>query len=94
MMSSMNTNFVSIQCSKSQHSPDCAVNDAGGGLQQECFTEFVPASLQPTAIPSGLDRLKIIYGSLARRSSAWGAKDPGLNTSGKTDFRRARMIDK
>ena len=38
------------------------------------LTEFVPANLQPKAIPSGLDRLKITYGSLARRSSVWGPK--------------------
>jgi len=37
------------------------------------LSEFVPANLQPTAIPSRLDRLEITYGSLA-------------NTSGKTDF--------
>jgi len=40
------------------------------------LTEFVPANLQPTAIPSGLDRLKITYGSLARRSSVWGPRTP------------------
>ena len=34
--------------------------------------EFVLENLHPTAIPSGLDRLKITYGSLARRSSTWG----------------------
>lgn len=35
-------------------------------------TKFVPANLQPVAIPSGLDRLKITYGTLRRRSSTWG----------------------
>ena len=35
-------------------------------------TEFVSENLQPTAIKSGLDRLKITYGQLHRRSSPWG----------------------
>ena len=35
-------------------------------------SEFVPENLQPTAIQSGLDRLKITYGSLPRRSLVWG----------------------
>ena len=35
-------------------------------------SEFDPASLQPEAIPSGLDRLKITYGALRRRSCQWG----------------------
>ena len=39
-------------------------------------TEFVPANLQPMAIPSGLDRLKITYGPLDRRSLVWGPKTP------------------
>ena len=37
-------------------------------------TEFVPANLRPTEIASGLDRLKITYGLLHRRSSPWGKK--------------------
>lgn len=36
--------------------------------------EFVVGNLHPGAIPSGLDRLKITYGSLARRSSIWGPR--------------------
>ena len=36
--------------------------------------EFVTANLQPTAIPSSLDRLKITYGQLPRRSSPWGPR--------------------
>ena len=36
--------------------------------------EFVPEHLQPMAIQSGLDRLKITYGSLPRRSSVWGPR--------------------
>ena len=39
-------------------------------------TEFVPENLQPTAIRSGLDRLKITYGLLRRRSSPWGPMTP------------------
>jgi hypothetical protein len=35
-------------------------------------TEFVPENLRPTEIKSGLDRLKITYGALPRRSSPWG----------------------
>ena len=35
-------------------------------------TEFISENLQPAAIPSGLDRLKITYGTLARRSYVWG----------------------
>jgi hypothetical protein len=35
-------------------------------------TEFVSENLQPAAIKSGLDRLKITYGQLHRRSSPWG----------------------
>ncbi len=35
-------------------------------------TEFIPENLRPKAIQSGLDRLKIIYGQLPRRSSQWG----------------------
>ena len=34
--------------------------------------EFIPENLQPTAVPSSLDRLKITYGVLPRRSSTWG----------------------
>jgi hypothetical protein len=34
--------------------------------------EFVLENLQPTEIQSGLDRLKITYGTLPRRSSTWG----------------------
>ena len=36
--------------------------------------EFVLENLQPKAIQSGLDRLKITYGSLARRSHQWGPR--------------------
>ena len=39
-------------------------------------SEYVLENLHPTAIPSGLDRLKITYGSLARRSSTWGPTIP------------------
>jgi hypothetical protein len=35
-------------------------------------TEFVPEHLLPTEIKSGLERLKITYGALHRRSSQWG----------------------
>ena len=35
-------------------------------------SEFVTENLQPTAIQSSLDRLKITYGRLPRRSSPWG----------------------
>ena len=37
-------------------------------------SEFVRANLQPMAIPSSLDRLKITYGQLPRRSSPWGPR--------------------
>ena len=36
--------------------------------------EYVPENLQPTAIQSGLDRLKITYGQLDKRSLVWGPK--------------------
>ena len=36
--------------------------------------EYVMENLQPTAIQSGLDRLKITYGQLLRRSSPWGPR--------------------
>ena len=36
--------------------------------------EFALEALQETAIPSGLDRLKITYGMLPRRSLQWGPK--------------------
>ena len=36
--------------------------------------EFALEALQETAIPSGLDRLKITYGTLPRRSLQWGPK--------------------
>ena len=38
--------------------------------------EFIRENLQPVAIPSGLDRLKITYGWLDRRSSTWGPTIP------------------
>ena len=38
--------------------------------------EFILENLQPAAIPSGLDRLKITYGWLDRRSSTWGPMIP------------------
>ena len=37
-------------------------------------SEFVTENLQPKAIQSGLDRLKITYGQLHRRSSPWGPR--------------------
>ena len=37
-------------------------------------TEFDPEHLRPTAIQSGLERLKITYGQLAKRSLVWGPK--------------------
>ena len=36
--------------------------------------EFNAANYRPVEIPSGLDRLKITYGTLRRRSSTWGPK--------------------
>ena len=36
--------------------------------------EFEPALLQPAAIPSRLEALKITYGALRRRSSPWGPR--------------------
>ena len=39
-------------------------------------TEYVPANLQPTKIPSSIDWLKITYGQLPRRSSPWGPTIP------------------
>jgi hypothetical protein len=35
-------------------------------------TEFISENFLPAAVPSGLDRLKITYGTLARRSYTWG----------------------
>ncbi|KAL7481478.1 hypothetical protein ACHAW6_007160 [Cyclotella cf. meneghiniana] len=37
-------------------------------------SEFVSENLLPTAIPSGLSRLKLTYRTLRRRSSTWGPK--------------------
>ena len=39
-------------------------------------SEFAPANLRPAEIESGLDRLKISYGRLRRRSSRWGPRIP------------------
>ena len=39
--------------------------------------EFDPASYQQEEIPPSLDRLKITYGVLDRRSSPWGNPIPG-----------------
>ena len=39
-------------------------------------TEFVAANLQPREIKSSLDRLRITYGQLPRRSSQWGPTIP------------------
>jgi hypothetical protein len=39
-------------------------------------TEFVSANLRPAEIKSSLDRLKITYGQLHRRSSHWGPTIP------------------
>jgi hypothetical protein len=39
-------------------------------------TKYVPETLQPEEIPSSLDRLKITYGQLHRRSSPWGPATP------------------
>lgn len=39
-------------------------------------TEFVPENLQPTEIKSSLDRLKITYGRLRRRSYPWVKTTP------------------
>lgn len=46
-------------------------------------TEFVPANLQPWEIKSGLDRLKITYGQLRRRSSPWGPTTRGSTQSAR-----------
>ena len=40
-------------------------------------TEFVSENYRPAAIKSSLDRLKITYGRLHRRSSQWGPRIPG-----------------
>eukprot|EP00804_Cyclotella_cryptica_P023820 CCRYP_011179-RC/>CCRYP_011179-RC protein AED:0.05 eAED:0.05 QI:0/-1/0/1/-1/0/1/0/392 len=40
-------------------------------------SKFVSENLLPTAIPSGLGRLKLTYGTLHRRSSIWGPKIHG-----------------
>jgi hypothetical protein len=37
-------------------------------------SEFAVENLCPTAIPSSLDRLKITYGTLHRRSKVWGPR--------------------
>ena len=39
-------------------------------------SEFTAANLQPEAVQFGLDRLKITYGSLRRRSCTWGPTTP------------------
>jgi hypothetical protein len=40
-------------------------------------SKYILANLQSAEIPSGLDRLKITYGTLRRRSSIWGPKTHG-----------------
>ena len=35
-------------------------------------SDYVPAHLHSTAIQSGLERLKVTYGSLYKRPSVWG----------------------
>ena len=41
-------------------------------LQVPLPYEFNAGNYQPVEIPSGLDWLKIMYGTLRRHSSAWG----------------------
>ena len=36
--------------------------------------EFLPDDVLPQAIPSGLDRLKVPYGTLKRRPMIWGPR--------------------
>ena len=36
--------------------------------------EFVSADLRASRVPSGLDRLKVTYGSLGRRPRVWGPR--------------------
>lgn len=50
------------------------------------LSEFVPANLRPTAIPSGLARLKITYGSLPRRSKVWGPTTPATTLPARSTF--------
>ena len=45
--------------------------------------EFVRENLQQPAIQSGLDRLKITYGSLHKRSLQWGPLTHGTTTAGR-----------
>ena len=45
-------------------------------------SEYVTENLQETAIQSGLERLKITYGLLHKRSSVWGPATHG--TAGTT----------
>ena len=43
--------------------------------------EYVKEHLQPEAIQSGLERLKITYGRLHKRSEVWGPQTPGSTST-------------
>ena len=56
--------------------------------------EYILANLLPAGIPSSLDRLKITYGTLPRRSSIWGPKTrastPHFRSTSEYNVRSAR----
>ena len=44
------------------------------GTYKKADDEFVSANLCASRVPSGLDRLKVTYGSLGRRRRVWGPR--------------------
>ena len=51
------------------------------GTYKKADDEFVTADLRASRIPSGLDRLKVTYGSLGRRRHVWGPRSLTPSTS-------------
>ena len=46
------------------------------GTYKKADNEFVSADLCASRVPSGLDRLKVTYGSLGQRPHVWGPRSP------------------
>ena len=46
------------------------------GPYRKSTDDFIPSHLTPTAVSSGLDRLKVPYGAIRRRPRIWGPRSP------------------
>ena len=49
------------------------------GPYRKSSNEFIPSNLTPTSITSGLDRLKVPYGTIRRRPPVWGPRSSTSN---------------